>query len=172
MTRYSDAALLKGDFEKLLKDVPKEEAWREAACDNSAEAAATEIAKHIFAFNQSIDQNKEKLEVTTFSAKGLMKVLGLTPGEGDLIRVDGMLAEGDVPCSMLFHAHQISLTFTKVPASKPGSAEKDEDDGLQIGFVIFDELRKRKSARKQAFKDRKLQKAKRRLKKAEDKGKT
>lgn len=172
MSRYTDAALLKGDYAKMLKDPPKDDAWRDAACDNSAEAAATEIAKHIFAFNQSLDQKKEKLEVTTFSAKGLMKVLGLTPGDSDLIRVDGLLAQGDAPCSMLFHAHQISLTFTRVPASKPDSEEKDEDDGLQIGFVIFDELRKRKSARKQALKDRKLSKAKRRLNKAEGKRKS
>lgn len=167
MTRYTDAALLKGDYAKLMQDVPKDDAWREAACDNAAEAAATEIAKHIFAFNQSMDQKVEKLEVTTFSAKGLVKVLGLTPGDGDLLRIDGVFAADSEPCSMIFHAHQLSLTFAKVRASKPDSDEKDDDDGLQIGFVIFDELKKRKSDRKQAIKDKKLSKAKRRLKKAE-----
>jgi len=169
VTRYSDEALLKGNFAQMLSDAPYGKEWNNAACDNIAEEAATEIAKHIFAFNQSLDAEKENLEVTTFSALGPMKVLGIMPGEADLLRVDGVLSDNNKPVSMVFHANQLSLTFTTVPVAKRGSENADDDDGLQIGFVIFDELKKRKAKRKIAAKEKKLSKAKRRVKKAEKK---
>ena len=45
--------------------------------------------------------------------------------------------------SSLAGAAQLSLTLTRVPLTNDGS----EDDGLKIGFVIFDELKERQKAR-------------------------
>lgn len=148
MTHFSDAALLKGDFAKMLKDPPKETEWNKAACDNGSEEVAQSIAKQIFTFQKSIDQTKEKLEVVTYSALGPIKVLGVMPMEGDLMRIDGMRPDNGLPISMIQHVEQLSLTFTKAPVqSKNPTEQPDDDDGMQIGFVIFDELKERKKTR-------------------------
>ena len=145
MTQFSDAALLKSDYAKMLKDPPKEAEWKKAACDNGAEEAAQSIAKQIFGFQQAIDPTAEKLEVVTFSSLGPIKVLGITPIDGDLMRIDGVNPDQKTPLSIIQHVEQLSLTFTKV-ALQSESGE-DEDDGLRIGFVIFDELKERKKVR-------------------------
>ena len=148
MTRFSDAALLKGDFAKMLKDPPKESEWSKTACDDDSEAAAQSIAKQIFGFQKSIDPAKEKLEVVTFSALGPVKVLAVMPLEGDLIRVDGINPANGAPVSMIQSVNQLSLTFTKAPVQSQNPQENpDDDDGMQIGFVIFDELKERKKVR-------------------------
>ena len=156
MTRFSDAALLKGDFAHMASEfragnraAPKKKDWRKAACDNQAEEAAQEIAKHIFALQQDIDPEKEALEITTFTAAGPMKVMGLLPGEGDIIRIDGVLPNGN-PIAHVVHATQLALTFTKAVLK----ADESVDDGLDIGFVIFEELKERK--KKRAKKAKKL----------------
>ena len=156
MTRFSDAALLKGDFAHMAAEfragnrtAPKNKDWSKAACDNQAEEAAQEVAKHIFALQQDIDAKKEALEITAFTAAGPMKVMGLLPGEGDIIRIDGVLPDGN-PVAQVVHATQLALTFTKA-SLKP---EDPADDGLDIGFVIFEELKERK--KKRAKKARKL----------------
>ena len=148
MTQFSDAALLKGNFAKMLKDPPKEAEWKKTACDNSAEAVAQSIAKQIFVFQKSIDQANEKLEVVTYSALGPIKVLGVLPMESDLMRIDGVRPDNALPVSMIQHVEQLSLTFTKAPVKSENPEEHpDEDDGMQIGFVIFDELKERKKSR-------------------------
>lgn len=149
MTRYSDAALLKGDFATMLqKPAPKETEWSKTSCDNGSEAAAQAIAKQIFGFQQSIDSTKEKLEVVTFSALGPIKVLGISPMDGELMRIDGVNPANMAPVSMVQHVEQLSLTFTKAPVLSDNPEEQpDDDDGLQIGFVIFDELKERKKSR-------------------------
>ena len=147
MSRYTDAALLKGDYAKMIKEPPKEAEWeKKASCDNKAEAIAQEVAKHIFAMSQGLDPNSERLEITTYSAKGPIIVMRITPGDGALIRIDGVFSDGKLPISIVQHAAQLSMTFTRVPAIADGEAEKEEG-GRQIGFVIFDELKKRKEAR-------------------------
>lgn len=149
MTQYSDAALLKGDFATMLqKPAPKETEWSKTSCDNGSEAAAQAIAKQIFGFQQSIDPKKEKLEVVTFSALGPIKVLGLSPMDGELMRIDGVNPSTSAPVSIVQHVEQLSLTFTKAPVQSDNPEEQpDNDDGLQIGFVIFDELKERKKTR-------------------------
>ncbi len=148
MTRFSDAALLKGDFATMLQNPPKEAEWKKASCDNGSEAAAQSIAKQIFAFQKSIDQSKEKLEVVTFSALGPIKVLGVMPMEGDLMRIDGVNPAAGAPVSVIQHVEQLSLTFTKAQVLSENPEENpDDDDGMQIGFVIFDELTERKKVR-------------------------
>ncbi|MEM7214923.1 MAG: hypothetical protein AAF423_05210 [Pseudomonadota bacterium] len=148
MTQFSDAALLKGGYATMLKNPPKEAEWKKTACDNGSELAAQSVAKQIFAFQKSIDPAKEKLEVVTFSALGPIKVLGITPMDGELMRIDGVRPDNNAPVSMIQHVEQLSLTFTKAPV-KSGNPEEqpDEDDGMQIGFVIFDELKERKKVR-------------------------
>ena len=64
-----------------------------------------------------------------------MRVLAHVPSEGDVLLLDGVL-ENSNPVAQAMHASQLSLTFVKAPLKK----EEDEDDGLQIGFLIFDEL--------------------------------
>ncbi|MDJ0613235.1 MAG: hypothetical protein QNJ29_06120 [Rhizobiaceae bacterium] len=148
MTRYSDAALLKGDFATMLKNPPKEAEWKKASCDDGSEAAAQAIAKQIFGFQQSLDPKKEKLEVVTFSSLGPIKVLGLSPMDGELMRIDGVNPSDASPVSIVQHVEQLSLTFTKAPVQSDNPEEHpDDDDGLQIGFVIFDELKERKKTR-------------------------
>ena len=148
MTRFSDAALLKGDFATMLQNPPKEAEWKKASCDNGSEAAAQSIAKQIFAFQKSIDQSKEKLEVITFSAMGPIKVLGVMPMEGELMRIDGINPTNNAPASIIQHVEQLSLTFTKAAVKSANPSEQpDDDDGMQIGFVIFDELKERKKVR-------------------------
>ncbi|MEM9278836.1 MAG: hypothetical protein AAGA76_09695 [Pseudomonadota bacterium] len=148
MTHFSDAALLKGDYATMLKSPPNEAEWKKTACDNGSELAAQSIAKQIFAFQKSIDQQKEKLEVVTFSALGPVKVLGISPMDGELMRIDGIRPENNMPVSMIQHVEQLSLTFTKVPAqSENPENQLDDNGGMQIGFVIFDELKERKKVR-------------------------
>ncbi len=149
MTRFSDAALLKGNFAHMAtefragdRSAPGSGDWQNAACDNQAEEAAQEVAKHIFALQQLIDETSEKLEISYFTNAGPMKVMALVPGEGDVLRIDGMLETGD-PVSQVMHASQISLTFTKVPLD----SGDENDDGLEIGFLIFRELEKRQKER-------------------------
>ena len=144
MTRYSDAAMLRGDFAKLIKSPPNSGEWDKAACDNKAEEVAQEVAKQIFAMQQEIDPTKEQLEVFTFSSLGRVKVAGIMPGDSDLVRISGILPENKQPVFMIQHASQLSLTFTKREINEN---PQEDDDGLQIGFVIFDELKKRKKDR-------------------------
>jgi hypothetical protein len=66
-------------------------------------------------------------------------VLGLFPGEGDLVRLEGHLLNSQQPVAQLIHAHQLALTITK-PSTEDVSPE---EDAAQIGFVIFDQLAKR-----------------------------
>ena len=149
MSRFSDAALLKGNFAHKAAELragqraaPKEKDWNKASCDNQAEEAAQEVAKHIFSLQSSVDAEKEKLEILHFTSVGMMRVLALVPGEGDILRLDGVLENGN-PVAQAMHASQLSLTFIKAPLKR----EENEDDGLQIGFLIFDELTKRRKAR-------------------------
>ena len=148
MTRFSDAALLKGDFATMLKNPPKEAEWSKTSCENGAEEAAQSVAKQIFAMTQQLDPKKEKLEVITFSSMGPIKVLGIMPIDGDLMRIDGVNPADMSPVSIVQHVEQMSLTFTKaaVQSEKP-EEQPDDDDGMQIGFVIFDELKERKKVR-------------------------
>jgi len=149
VSHFSDAALLKGNFAHMAAEfragnrtAPKAKDWNRVANDSAAEDAAQEVAKHIFALQQSIDEKAEKLEIMHFTAVGPMKVLSLVPGEGDILRLDGLLESGD-PVSQAMHASQLTLTFTKAALKN----EEAEDDGLEIGFLIFDELKKRRKAR-------------------------
>jgi hypothetical protein len=149
VTRFSDAALLQGKYAHMAAEfragnrlAPRPKDWKKAACDNQAEETAQEVAKHIFALQQSIDKASEKLEILHFTAAGLMKVVALSPGDGDILRLDGLLENGN-PVAQAMHASQLSLTFVKAPLKNDGA----EDDGLEIGFLIFDELTKRRKAR-------------------------
>lgn len=151
MTQFSDAALLKGDYAHLAAEMragdraaPLQKDWDKTACANKAEEAAQEVAKHIFAVQQSLDPEKEQLEVLTFSAAGQMKVIAIHPGDGDILRVDGVLMPQGQPASVVIHASTLSLTFVRAPLPKD---EEAKDEGLQIGFVIFDELKERQKAR-------------------------
>ncbi len=148
MTRFSDAALLKGDFASMLQNPPKDAEWDKMACENNAEEAAQSVAKQIFAINKQLDPKKEKLEVITFSSMGPIKVLGLIPIDGDLMRIDGMNPADSSPVTIVQHVEQMSLTFTKAPVKSDNPEENpDDDDGMKIGFVIFDELKERKKTR-------------------------
>ena len=151
MTRFSDAAMLTGDYAHLAAEMragdrsaPKQKDWDKTSCDNSAEEAAQEVAKHIFAFQQSIDADKEQLEILTYSAAGQMKVLAIHPGDGELIRIDGVLMPQGKPASVVQHASLMAVTFVTAPLAKK---EEEKDGGLKIGFVIFDELKERQKAR-------------------------
>ena len=133
MTQFSDAAMLKGDYAEMLKEPPKESEWEKTSCENSAEAAAQEIAKHIFAMRQGLDPAIERLEVITFSALGPVRVMGIVPGEGDLIRIDAMMPDTGAPVSMVQHISQLSLSFSKAIIQKPADTEgivEVDDDGL------------------------------------------
>ena len=148
MNQYSDAALLKGQFAKLLKNPPKEEEWMGTSCANGAEQTAQSLAKQLFSFQKSLDPAKEKLEVITFSALGPIKVMSVIPIEGDLMRIDGLNPSTMQPVSMLQHIQQLSFTITKgLVQSENPEESPDDDDGMQIGFVIFDELKKRAEVR-------------------------
>ena len=154
MTRFSDAALLKGDYAKMIKDPPKKPEWSKASCENKAEEVAQEVAKHIFAMQQGLDPKKEQLEIVTYSSKGPIRVLGLMPGEGDLVRIDGAFPETGEPVSIVQHSNQLSLTFTKSKIEAKAKGDEDEG-GMQIGFVIFDELTRRKKQRTAAKRKKK-----------------
>lgn len=154
MSRFSDAALLKGDYAKMMKNPPKKPEWSKASCENKAEEVAQEVAKHIFAMQQGIDPKKEQLEIVTYSSKGPIRVMGLMPGEGDLIRIDGVFPETGDPISIVQHTNQLSLTFSKAPVAIETDGEEDKG-GMQIGFVIFDELTRRKKQRTAAKRKKK-----------------
>ena len=150
MSRFSDAALLKGKFAHMAaelrqgkREAPKPEEWQTVACENTAEKAAQEVAKHIFSFQQSIDPNAETLEVIAMGPAGPVKVIALRPSEGDILRIDGVLMGNGSPTSTILHASQLSLSFL----TQPIQSEEPDDDGLQIGFVIFDELANRQKER-------------------------
>jgi len=74
---------------------------------------------------------------------GPVKVIALRPGEGDILRIDGVLMGNGSPTSTILHASQLSLSFL----TQPIQSEEPDDDGLQIGFVIFDELANRQKER-------------------------
>lgn len=159
MTRFSDAALLKGDFATMLQNPPKEAEWNKTDCENIAEEAAKSVAQQIFAMREQLDPKKEKLEVITFSSMGPIKVLGIMPVDGDLMRIDGLNPADMSPVSIVQHVGQMSLTFTKAAVkSENPEEEPDEDDGGQIGFVIFDELKTRKKSREAAKRKKPLRK--------------
>lgn len=160
MTQYSDAALLKGNYSKMLQDPPKEAEWKKTACDNGAEAAAQAIAKQIFGFSQAIDPKTEKLEVVTFSALGPIKVIGIMPMEGELMRIEGLHPDTRQTVAMIQHVEQLSLTFSKALVKSDNPEENpDDDDGMRIGYVIFDELTERKKKRDAAKRKRPARKA-------------
>ena len=146
MTDYSDAALLTGDYAHMAAELragkrsaPSPEEWQKAPCTNNAESAARAIAQQIFGLQSAIDAENERLEITTMTAAGPMVVTGLHPAEGDLVRIDGHLVNPLRPAAHVVHASQLALTITKRSAAEI----KEEDDGVRIGFVIFDELAKR-----------------------------
>ena len=160
MTRFSDAALLKGDFATMLQNPPKDSEWSKTACDNSAEEAAKSVAQQIFAMREQLDPKTEKLEVITFSSMGPIKVLGIMPIDGDLMRIDGLNPADMSPVSIVQHVEQMSLTFTKAKVKSENPEEQpDDDDGMQIGFVIFDELKERKKVRAAAKRKKPARKA-------------
>ncbi|MEL6435274.1 MAG: hypothetical protein AAFP99_00630 [Pseudomonadota bacterium] len=155
MTKYSDAALLKGDYAHMAADLkagkrglPSADDWKRASCDqhNRAELAAQAVAKQIFGLQKQIDHETEQLEIAAISAAGPMIVSGVFPEDGDMIRVDGHLISDKRPVALLIHASQLALTITKSTTNETNP----EDDGLKIGFVIFDELEKRAEARQQS----------------------
>lgn len=150
--RFTDAAMLKGKYAFHVEQLRASSAasmkkvdWTTIECGNQAEEAAQEVAKHIFAFNEAIDPEKEQLEIITMTAVGQMKVLGLAPGEGDILRVDGVLMPDELPTSVVVHASQLSLTFVRVPIQNPQLEQTSESN--RIGFVIFDDLQDRQKAR-------------------------
>ena len=148
MNSYSDAALLKGSYATMLQDPPKEADWKKVRCADNAEKAAQAIAKQIFGFRKSIDPEKEKLEVVTFSAIGPIRVIGIMPMDGDLMRIEGFKPDTQSPIVMIQHVGQLSLTFTKAAVRSENPLERpDDDDGLNIGYVIFDELKERNKKR-------------------------
>lgn len=149
MTLFSDAALLKGKFASMAvelregkREAPKDAEWQGVACENTAEQTAQEVAKHIFTFQKAMDPKLEVLEVIAMCPAGPMKVLALIPSDGDILRLDGALSDG-TPTSAVINSSQLALSFLRRPILN----EQPEDDGLQIGFVIFDELSERKKQR-------------------------
>ncbi|MGB7432225.1 MAG: hypothetical protein WA921_07130 [Ahrensia sp.] len=153
MTRYSDAALLTGDFAHMAAEfkagnraAPSADEWGKTACDNGAEQAAQSVAKQIFTLQGQIDKEAEQLEIAAMSLAGPMIVSGVFPDDGDMLRIDGHLVATKQPVAVLTHISQLALTITKSPIAET----KPEDDGLKIGFVIFDELEKRAAARKKS----------------------
>lgn len=146
MPCYSDAALLKGEYTHMAAELragersaPSHAEWQKTSCENVAEAAAQAVAKQIFELHSTLDGEKEQLEIGAWSAAGVMIVLGLFPGEGDLVRLEGHLANSNQPVAQLIHANQLALTITK----RSTQEAPPEEDATQIGFVIFDQLAKR-----------------------------
>lgn len=159
MTRFSDAALLKGDFATMIQNPPNEAEWNKTACENNAEAAAQSVAKQIFAMRDQLDPKTEKLEVVTFSSMGPIKVMGIMPIDGDLLRIDGLNPATNTPVSIVQHVEQMSLTFTKLPVESEETEEEAAKESMQIGFVIFDELKERKKTREAAKRKKPARKA-------------
>lgn len=158
MPIYSDAALLTGNFAHMAaelkagkRNAPSPDEWQKTACDNDAEAAAQSVAKQIFELQSKIDKEKEQLEIVTISAAGPMLVMGLFAGEGDILRVEGLLVSNKQPAAVIIHASQLALTITK----KSSADAKPEEDATQIGFVIFDQLEKRAKEKPQADSEQK-----------------
>ena len=150
MPRYSDAALLQGEYTHMAaelrsgeRDAPSPADWQKTSCENAAEASAQAVAKQIFELQSTLDGEKEQLEIASWSAAGIMIVLGLFPGEGDLVRLEGHLLNSQQPVAQLIHAHQLALTITK----RSTQEAPPEEDAAQIGFVIFDQLAKRGKAK-------------------------
>ncbi|WP_026480375.1 hypothetical protein [Ahrensia sp. 13_GOM-1096m] len=150
MPDYSDAALLTGNFAHMVAELkagkrkaPSPDEWQKTACDNEAEQAAQSVAKQIFELQSAIDKEKEQLEIVTISAAGPMLVMGLFAGEGDVMRVEGLLLSSKQPVALVIHASQLALTITK----RSTAEAKPEEDATQIGFVIFDQLEKRAKAK-------------------------
>lgn len=180
MPRYSDAALLTGKFSSKRTQLqagaengrrrhPADRDWREVSNDNDAEIAAQEIARQIFAFEKSLaenseknpEQSKQRIEILTFAPAGQMRVLALVPCDGDMMRIDGTLLPDNQPASAMIHVSQLSLSFVPVAAE---NSDDEIDDGLAIGFVIFNELKERQKARykkpgKKMIKPKRAQKA-------------
>lgn len=143
MQRYSDAAMLKGDYAHMVaqlrsgeRSVPSPDEWQQTSCDNAAEAAAQAVAKQIFELQSTLDENNEQLEITAISVAGIMVVVGLFPGDGDLIRIEGNLLTSKEPVAQIIHANQLELTVKK----RPTADSAPEEDATRIGFVIFDQL--------------------------------
>ena len=156
MNQFSDAALLRGNYSHMAvklragnRTAPADSDWGDAANDTPAEEAAQDVAKHIFALQESFDQKTQRIEVLANCAIGQMRVLGLVPGEADFIRIDGIMADGQ-PVATLMHTNQLALTIFAVPIDD----KTEEENAAQIGFLIFDELKARK--KKRANKLRKL----------------
>ena len=82
----------------------------------------------------SIDPTKEKLHVTTMTAQGPMIVMGPFPSDGDILRLEGMTPDGQ-PIAHIIDVDNLALTISRHPID-----DKKDDDGMKIGFVIFDEL--------------------------------
>ena len=153
MTRFSDAATLSGDFAKMADKLD----WSKVEPDSDSEFSAKEIGKQISMLAASIDPEKEKLHVTTMTAQGPMIVMGLFPSDGDILRLEGISPEGQ-PLAHIIDVDNLALTISRHPID-----DKKDDDGLKIGFVIFDELDARtteKAAIKKAKKSKKLSKNK------------
>lgn len=149
MPRYSDAALLKGEYTHMAAELrageraaPSPADWQKTSCDNAAEASAQAVAKQIFELQSTLDAEKEQLEISAWSAAGAMIVLGMFPGEGDMVRLEGHLINNKQPVALLTHATQLALTITKRSTQEVAP----EEDATQIGFVIFDQLANRGKA--------------------------
>ena len=63
MNQFSDAALLRGNYSHMAvklragnRTAPADSDWGDAANATPAEEAAQDVAKHIFALQESIDQ--------------------------------------------------------------------------------------------------------------------
>ncbi len=149
MSRFGDAALLKGKYAHLAAqlrqgevDAAKKVDWNQASCENQAEAVTAEVARHIMAFRQSVDPTKERMDVMAFSAAGPMRVMNIMPSQGDVVRLDGVLVGDGQPVSVAVHVEGLALTFLRAPLD-----QDDDEDDFDVGFVIFDELKKRKDER-------------------------
>ena len=150
MPRYSDAAMLKGEYTHMAAELragersaPSPADWQKTSCENAAEASAQAVAKQIFELQSTLDGEKEQLEIAAWSAAGVMIVVGLFPGDGDMVRLEGHLLNAKQPVVQLIHANQLALTITKRSTEEVAP----EEDAAQIGFVIFDQLAQRGKAK-------------------------
>lgn len=150
MPRYSDAALLKGEYAHMAaelrageRNAPTPADWNATSCENAAEETAQSVAKQLFELQATLKGEEEQLEIAAMTAAGIMIVLGLFPGEGDLIRLEGHLLNSNQPVAQLIHAHQLALTISKRNIADAAP----EEDAMRIGFVIFDHLAKRANSK-------------------------
>lgn len=137
MTRFSEAALLSGDFAKMADKLD----WSKVEPDSDSEFTAKEIGKQISLLAHGLDPEKEKLHITTMTAEGPMTVIGLHPSDGDILRLDGFGPTGQ-PMAHIIDVDGLALTITRRPID-----DNKEDDGMRIGFVIFDELDAKQESR-------------------------